>query len=207
MNNQNRASIAGAALSIALVAGLSTSSARAADPLAAGFVAPPQAARPYVWWHWINGNVSAEGAALDLAWMKRVGLGGVHVISGSVQEPIVVSQPQGFMSPGWVDVFQRSLREARDGGMNVGIAGSPGWSETGGVWVAPEDGMKKYVWSETQIEGGRRFVGRLPQPPATVGTFLGARRTDRRTAAELKGEVYRDALVVAFPTSGAESED
>lgn len=176
----------------------------AADSLADGFQTPPQAAKPYVWWHWINGNISSEGAALDLAWMKRIGLGGVHVFSGSVQEPVVVAQPQPFMSPGWTAIFQRSLADARAGGMHVGIAGSPGWSETGGVWVAPEDGMKKYVWSETEVVGGRPFDGSLAPPPATVGTFQGVRRTDRRTAVELKGEVYRDAVVVAFPTPKAE---
>lgn len=179
--------------------------AQAADPLADGFRTPPQAARPYVWWHWINGNISSEGAALDLDWMKRIGLGGVHVFSGSVQEPVVVPQPSRFMSPGWTSVFQRALGEARSAGMHVGIAGSPGWSETGGVWVAPEDGMKKYVWSETQVQGGRRFDGQLRTPPTTVGTFQGFKRIDRRNAVELKGDVYRDTLVVAFPTPAADS--
>ena len=169
-----------------------------------GFRAPPEAARPYVWWHWINGNISNEGAALDLAWMKRVGLGGVHVISGSVQEPVVVPQPYRFMSPGWVDAFQKAVSVARASGLNVGIAGSPGWSETGGVWVAPQDGMKKYVWSETEVKGGRPFEGQLRTPPTAVGTFLGYKRTDRRTAVELRGDFYRDALVVAFPTPAAE---
>ena len=26
-----------------------------------GFVEPPPAARPRVWWHWMNGNVTKEG--------------------------------------------------------------------------------------------------------------------------------------------------
>ena len=41
------------------------------DPLLAGFRQPPPAARPQVWWHWMNGNVDLEGAKLDLAWMQQ----------------------------------------------------------------------------------------------------------------------------------------
>ena len=45
--------------------------------------------------------------------------------------------------------------------LEMAIAGSPGWSESGGPWVKPEDGMKKIVWSETPVEGGKPFRGTL----------------------------------------------
>ena len=41
------------------------------------FTAPPDSARPWVWWHWINGNVTEEGIGLDLEWMSRVGIHGI----------------------------------------------------------------------------------------------------------------------------------
>ena len=50
--------------------------ATGADALDAGFAAPPPIARPLVWWHWINGNVSKHGIEADLADMKRVGIAG-----------------------------------------------------------------------------------------------------------------------------------
>ncbi len=59
----------------------------AADPLAAGFKNPPEAARPRTWWHWTNGNVNEAGITKDLEWMKRSGIGGfqlVDVASGGV---------------------------------------------------------------------------------------------------------------------------
>src|SRR3979490_1049214 len=46
------------------------------DALAAGFANPPDSAKPRVWWHWMNGNITKEGIKLDLEWMKRVGIGG-----------------------------------------------------------------------------------------------------------------------------------
>jgi hypothetical protein len=37
--------------------------------------------------------------------------------------------------------------------------------------VAPQDAMKKLVWSETDIAGGRHFGGKLATPPAVTGPF------------------------------------
>ena len=48
------------------------------DSIADGFRSPPAAAKPHVWWHWMNGNVTREGIRADLEWMRRVGVGGVQ---------------------------------------------------------------------------------------------------------------------------------
>jgi hypothetical protein len=195
-------------VAIAVAAGLlgAAKAAPPADPLLAGFRSPPHAARPQVWWHWMNGNITLEGAKLDLAWMKRIGIGGVHTFSGGGPlEPQVVKTPLPFMSPGWRDVFRETTQIARDSGMDVTIAGSPGWSQTGGVWVAPRDAMKKYVWSEVQVEGGRPFEGVLPRPPVATGPFLGAKVVRRGPGpVELKVDLYEDSVVIAYPTPAAD---
>lgn len=36
----------------------------ASDPLKQGFENPPDSARPRVWWHWMNGNITKEGIKL-----------------------------------------------------------------------------------------------------------------------------------------------
>ena len=51
--------------------------AAAADNLAERFASPPPSARPWVYWFWINGNISKEGITADLEAMQRVGVGGV----------------------------------------------------------------------------------------------------------------------------------
>ncbi|MGH6997396.1 MAG: glycosyl hydrolase, partial [Phenylobacterium sp.] len=171
--------------------------------LLAGFQAPPQAARPRTWWHWMAGNVTAEGARLDLEWMQRIGLGGVHAFSGQLLAEPALAEPRApFMSPVWSKVFRESAERARSAGMELGIAGSPGWSQTGGTFVAPRDGMKKYVWSVTQVEGGRPLAEPLRAPPRATGPFQGVAKASR--ARNLKGDVYEDAFVVAFPTPPAE---
>jgi hypothetical protein len=178
------------------------------DSLLAGFREPPLAARPQVWWHWMNGNVDLDGAKLDLAWMQRIGIGGVHTFTGGgLGEPHVVEPPVDFLGEQWRAAFQATTQLARASGMEVTIAGSPGWSETGGIWVAPEDAMKKYAWSETRVTGGKYLDLILAQPPAATGPFLGVRRSFNPPPSELHGDLYRDSVVVAFPTPAAELFD
>jgi hypothetical protein len=194
-------------LTTATVSGSSLATTVDADPLLAEFLNPPNVARPQVWWHWMSGNVSLEGAKLDLAWMQRVGIGGIHAFSGGgLGEPHVIEPPVDFMTDQWKSVFRQTTQLARAAGMEVTIAGSPGWSETGGIWVEPRNAMKKYVWSETRVQGGRLFVGHLAQPPATTGPFLAAKANRRGTSAkELVGDLFEDSVVIAFPTPAAES--
>ena len=49
------------------------------DQLLSAFRSPPPAARPQVWWHWINGNVTREGIVADLDAMAAVGIGGATI--------------------------------------------------------------------------------------------------------------------------------
>lgn len=144
------------------------------DVLLEGFRQPPQEARPQVWWHLMNGNVTKEGMELDLAWLARMGIGGVHAFSGALFEPTVVPHPLPFMSEGWRDAFKYAVGRAHALGMEVTIAGSPGWSQTGGPWVMPRDAMKKFVWSETRIEGGRTVRATLAALPKTTGPLQAA---------------------------------
>ena len=144
------------------------------DALEAGFTNPPNAARPRVWWHWMNGNITKEGIRLDLEWMHRVGIGGFQNFDASLFADKVVDQRLVYMTPEWKDAFLYATTLADQLGLEEAIAGSPGWSESGGPWVTPAQAMKKLVWSETRVEGGRRFTGILPKPPTTTGPFQNA---------------------------------
>ena len=66
--------------------------------------------------------------------------------------------------------------------------------------------MKKYVWSETNVEGGARFTGKLTDPPSATGPFQALKRkASNHVPVELTHDVYKDAVVVAFPTPAAAS--
>src|SRR5436309_4268594 len=160
------------ALIIALLLGAGSAAPQStADPLKSGFENPPESARPRVWWHWMNGNITREGIKLDLEWMHRIGLGGFQNFDAALATPQVVDHRLAYMTPEWKDAFKYATTLADQLGLQEAIAGSPGWSETGGPWVSGPQAMKKYVWSETVVEGGKSFTGTLAHPPSVTGPF------------------------------------
>ena len=178
-----------------------------ADDLADGFQNPPQSARPRVWWHWMNGNITKEGIDKDLDWMARMGIGGVQNFDASLLTPQIVPKRLPYMTPEWKDAFAHAVRTADARGLEFAIASSPGWSETGGPWVKPDDAMKKLVWAEADLKGGRRFTGPLPVPPGVAGPFQNARLTETMPGAgegaKRLAPLYRDARILAYPMKRA----
>jgi hypothetical protein len=171
------------------------------DPLMSGFENPPEGARPRVWWHWMNGNITKEGIKLDLEWMHRVGIAGFQNFDAALSTPQVVDHRLAYMTPEWKDAFKYATTLAGQLGMEEAIAGSPGWSESGGPWVPPSEGMKKYVWSETYVEGGKPFTGTLAHPPTSTGAFQNMTRPSRPPGPGITAptpQFYADAAVVAY---------
>lgn len=169
--------------------------------LQAEFLNPPQAARPRVWWHWMNGNISKEGIRKDLEWMEKSGIGGFQNFDASLFTPQVVKEKLVYMTPAWKDAFRYTTELASEKKLEMAIAGSPGWSVTGGPWVEAADGMKKYVWTETIIRGGESIKIQLPQPSAVTGkmqnqALSGGGFQDAKSKA--KPQFYADAAVVAY---------
>jgi hypothetical protein len=169
--------------------------------LRANFQNPPNEAKPRVWWHWMNGNVTKEGIQKDLEWMERTGIGGFHNFDAGLSTPEVTDKKLVFMTPDWKEAFKLTTDLAIEKGMEMTIAGSPGWSETGGPWVAPEDGMKKYVWTETRVQGGAAYQGTLPRPASTIGKFQDIPTESGGVMGGFIGEpptYYQDAQVFAY---------
>jgi len=148
----------------------------------------------------MNGNIAQEGIKLDLEWMHRVGIAGFQNFDAALQTPQVVDKRLAYMTPEWKEAFKYAIHVGDQFGMEMAIAGSPGWSESGGPWVPPSQGMKKYVWSETVVQGGTAFTGKLPHPPSTTGMFqnVGVREEFGPPPATPPPEFYADAAVIAF---------
>ena len=192
-----RKGLVSAGLMLVMLSGSFMVGQNTADPLLNGFEDPPASARPRVWWHWMNGNITKEGIKLDLEWMHRVGIAGFQNFDAALSTPQVVDKRLAYMTPEWKDAFKYATTLADQLGMEEAIAGSPGWSETGGPWVPPSQGMKKYVWSETLIEGGKPFSGKLTHPPSNTGPFQNIGLHDGEDSAQIP-QFYADAAVVAY---------
>ena len=173
----------GSALLLATNGLLSAHAQSSADPLASSFVSPPAVAKPQVWWHWVNGNVSKPGITADLEAMKRAGIGGGTICSLGDYAP---EGPAHFNSSVWWDDVKFAMSEAGRLGLELGVENCEGWSSSGGPWVKPEDAMKMLVWSEATVTGGTPTVIHLAQPPT-------------------RHDFYRDSAVVAFPSISSEA--
>ncbi|HEV7714564.1 MAG TPA: glycosyl hydrolase, partial [Steroidobacteraceae bacterium] len=135
----------------------------------------------------------------DLDWMKRVGIGGVQNFDASLGTPQVVEKRLAYMTPEWQDAFRYAVDRAQENGLEVAIATSSGWSETGGPWVTPEQAMKKLVWSETEVAGGRELAAALPRPSGVAGPFQDAPMQPAFDGPPRPTpDFYRDISVIAY---------
>lgn len=83
------------------------------------FQTPPQEARPRVWWHWEDGNVTVDGIRKDPDWMKRIGIGGFHHFDASVQMDPVVEKRLIYMDEGWKEAFKAEISGLLKAGENA----------------------------------------------------------------------------------------
>jgi hypothetical protein len=134
----------------ALACGPGPSDRATSDELAADFAHPPDSARPWAYWMWMDGNLTREGITADLEAMREAGLGGVVICEVTVGVP---RGPVEFMSPAWRGLFKHVVREAERFGLEVTLTAGPGWTGSGGPWVKPETSMQHIV--AAAVEDGR----------------------------------------------------
>jgi hypothetical protein len=148
----------------------------------AGNGSGPDHSRPWVFWYWMEAAVSREGITADLEAMREAGIGGAYLmpIKGPADPPWlkpVATQ----LTPEWWRLVKHAMQEADRLGLKLGIHASDGFALAGGPWITPELSMQKVVWTETVVEGGRRFSDTLRQP-------------------ETKANYYKDIAVLAYPS-------
>jgi hypothetical protein len=183
-------------------------SAQAAADLASSFKSPPAEARPWVFWFWINGNISREGITKDLEAMKDAGIGGV--IWMEVSGPRWA--PRGPIEAGgkeWHDAMRWAITEADRLGLAFTLSVDFGYG-SGGPHITPDLSMQKLIWSETMVNGGGTVTVNLPQPEVPTEPPLIWLHPDEQmrpdvAAAIERADSFRDASVFAYPSSQAKT--
>jgi hypothetical protein len=156
--------------------------AQQAPDLESVFRNPPEAARPWVFWYWMNGAVTPAGITADLEAMKEAGIGGAYLMPiKDVENPPAISPPARQLSPQWWAMVKHSMQEADRLGLKLAMHVSDGFALAGGPWITPELSMQHVVSAQTQVTGGKKLSLLLPQPPRVQG-------------------YYRDVAVYAYPT-------
>jgi hypothetical protein len=139
-----------------------TSAQKILNPLESGFLTPPDSIQTSVYWYWMSDNISKEGVVKDLMAMKSVGINRAFI--GNIGHP---STPYGkvkIFSDEWWDILHTALKTATELNIEIGIFNSPGWSQSGGPWIKPEQAMRYLASSEALVTGPKKLSLKLEKP-------------------------------------------
>lgn len=169
------------------------------------FLAPPRACAPYVWWHWMNGNIDKDGLTADLEALAENGLAGAMFFDASCKIP---KGPVTFGTEEFFDMVRHAAHEAKRLGLTLGVANCSGWANSGGPWVTPAESMKFTTVSETPVSGPARFEGTLPRTADDHGFYadiavLAVRGADRQLPAEVVTTGNVTTVTVSEPVTAA----
>ncbi|MGB0743810.1 MAG: glycosyl hydrolase, partial [Opitutales bacterium] len=185
---------------------------RAEESLEGQFASPSAEARPWVFWHWTNGNVTREGITKDLEAMRDVGIGGV--ITFRLSGPAWA--PPGPLKTGMenqLPMIRYAAEEADRLGLHFSLVIDYGYG-SGGPHITPELSMQRLYQSETTVQGGRMVRVKLPKPSLKETMNMELKKAWLRPGASIKPEVlndiknvdsYKDIAVFAVPASSKAS--
>ena len=161
----------------------------------AAFRAPAREHRPETWFHLIGGNVAKAGLAADLDAVASAGISGIQLFHGQFGGPWPGVSPQiPCLSADWDDLIRFAADGCAARGLSFKMQNCPGWSMSGGPWIAPSNAMRNLTYSRTDVAGGKSVRLALPVP-------------DWQMESRLKGEDldYHDLFVLAFPTPAGDA--
>ena len=111
--------------------------------------------------YWLDGNISEEGVVKDLQAMKQVGINRVQIgMIGDGQ-----GAPRGpvrMFTDEWWQIMHTMFKTAAELDIEVGLFNCPGWSQSGGPWVKPEQSMRYLAAVNETVQGPAKFNGKLP---------------------------------------------
>jgi hypothetical protein len=174
-----------AALSQKLNYSLRTSTLVDNDQLRKEFLHPPLQSRLRCYWWWLNSMATRESITRDLEQMKLNGYGGASIVdAGSSNYTVAAKTKAGpvFMSRQWMKLYKHAVKEAQRLNIELSINTQSGWNP-GGPTITPEFALKKIVYTEIKIAGGKRIEIQLPRPEQKL--------------------LYEDILVQAFKQPSA----
>lgn len=152
---------------------------------------PPRSSHPETWFHLIGGNVAKSGMAADLDAVASAGISGIQLFHGQFGGPWPGVSPQiPCLSKDWDDLIRFVADGCEARGLTFKMQNCPGWSMSGGPWIAPSNAMRNLTYSRTDVAGGSqvRIALPIPRSPAPERKIPDADRD------------YHDLFVLAFPT-------
>ena len=152
------------------------------------FSTPPETARPWCYWWWVNGHADRETITADLEAMKRLGFGGVLMFDsrGYWDDEDHVVNPKAEIAwgaPEWYDLVEFSVRECG----RLGLEFTMNASASGGTLNGFKDG-KEY---EVDVMNRDEVVAHLDR---VVGPLM-------KRVPELVGKTFTHVYSVSYEGS------
>ena len=166
----------------------------------AAFLNPPDNARPWVYWYFMDGHLEASAMRADLESLKNAGLGGGVYLEVNIG---IAPGPVKFMSEQWQQMVADAFGHADSLGLEMALGAGAGWCGAGGPWVRPEESMQFLETSVTRVHGPGKFQGTLPKPKPRTPFFGEETLTPRLR--KVWEEFYIDDYVLAFPAIHGEA--
>jgi hypothetical protein len=166
---------------LCLTAALSILACQTEDPkvplkaLESGFINPPDSIQTSVYWYWISDNISREGVIKDLQSMKIAGINRAFI--GNIGLKDVPYGKVKMLTDDWWEILHPALKTATELNIEIGVFNSPGWSQSGGPWIKPEEAMRYLTASELRVKGPLKLNQKLEKPI----------------------ELFQDVKVIAYP--------
>ena len=121
------------------------------------FLTPPDSIRVGCYYYWVNEHVDPKGVKADLQWMKDNGIT-LAFLATDIRNRTRWEKPwegetfgkNKFQSRLWWENLRTALKTAGELGIEMGIFNCPGWSQSGGPWVKPDEAMRN--WTPQGIE-------------------------------------------------------
>jgi hypothetical protein len=126
------------------------------------FSTPTDSSKIGVYWYWINDNISKEGVVKDLHAMKQVGINRAFI--GNIGGQSGPSGKIKIFTDEWWEVMHTALKTASELDIEIGIFNCPGWSQSGGPWIQPNQAMRYLASSEIRVKGPVKFSQKLKAP-------------------------------------------
>ena len=116
------------------------------------FHCPPDSIRVGCYYYWVNERVDPEGVKKDLQWMKDNGIT-LAFLATDIRNRTRWDNPwegqvfgkNKFLSSQWWENLRTALKTAGELGIEMGLFNCPGWSQSGGPWIRPEEAMREWT--------------------------------------------------------------
>ena len=128
-----------------------------------GFRNVPDSIRIGCYWYWISDNISKDAVVRDLEAMKTAGITRAFIGNIGLSDIPSFEGSIKILTPEWWDVMHAALKKAGELDIEIGIFNSPGWSQSGGPWVKPQESMRYLASADQAVKGGQHVRITLPQ--------------------------------------------